>query len=104
MCWKNSLAFIDRFVDYAQTPLWMTVLVEGAFLAVVVLVVLGVVSGSGAGRRLPKARSSASRLSAGNRLLPTQVCSSRRFRSVRGTNRAGLAREESIHLARTSPR
>ncbi|MFN7984840.1 MAG: hypothetical protein U0Q11_23600 [Vicinamibacterales bacterium] len=85
-------------MDYAQTPLWMTVLVEGAFLAVVVLVVLGVVSWFKGRPFAEGAVFRASRLSAGNRLLPTQVLITPR--SVVQYKPGWIGKqEESIHLA-----
>lgn len=85
-------------MDLAPTPLWMTVLVEAVFLGLVCLVVLAVVSWFKGRAFAEGAVFRASRLSAGNRLLPTQVLITPR--SVVQYKPGWIGKqEESIHLA-----
>jgi hypothetical protein len=85
-------------VDLAPTPLWMTVLVEAVFLGLAFLVALAVVSFFKGRPFAEGAVFRASRLSAGNRLLPTQVLITPR--SVVQFKPGWIGKqEESIHLA-----
>ncbi len=85
-------------MDLAPTPLWMTVLIEAVFIGLVALVILLVVSWFKGRPFAEGAVFRASRLSAGNRLLPTQVLITPR--SVVQYKPGWIGKqEESIHLA-----